>query len=544
VAHTLPPATADEAVQAPADRETGPRWRRVLAGAYLTWLPLLLVGWGVAVRVRQYLFRRSLWLDEAMVAIDIVNRSYSGLLQPLDRRQGAPVGWLWLEHTMVELLGNHEYSLRLVPLVAGLATIGVFWRLARELLPGYLVPVALAFVATSPLLIYYSTEAKQYSSDVLLGLVALALSLPLLGDRLRARDVLWWGAFGTIGLWCSHPLVMFLAGSAVVVLGVRMLQRDWRGAGMVALGCVSFSASFLACYAVSLARLGRDELLLRYWQEGFAPEPLQPGTTLRWLARTLLQLLENPVQLSMAGLASVTIAVGVAALLRRSRRRALLLLSPFPGFLLAAVLGKYPASGRLVLALVPLVLLLVVAAAGWGHGRLGLVASLAGATALAVLAVSPARNAAAVTLQPTTVNELRPVLETVKERRQPGDRIWVHNAAASPVTYYGQVLNLQRDGVFLLRPTTAACDQQAQLASQLAGDRVWLVFSHRLADAPADEHEVILSRFARVATVTDQVTHPGAGAYLVDPTVGPADPSGAHELPTRNPYCLVVLPKR
>jgi hypothetical protein len=329
-----------------------------------------------------------------------------------------------------------------------------------------------------------------------------------------------------------------------VVLGVRMLRRDWRGAGMVALGCVSFSASFLACYAHSLARLGRDQVLLRYWQQGFAPQPLQPGTTLRWLGRTWLQLLEDPVQLSMAGLASVTIAWGVAALLRRSPRRALLLLSPFPGFLVAAVLGKYPASGRLVLALVPLVLLLLVAAAGWGRGRLGLVASLAGATALAVLVVSPARNAAAVMLQPTTVNELRPVLETVKERRQPGDRIWVHNAAAPPFTFYGQVLNLRRDGVFWFRPTRAACDQQAQLASQLAGDRVWLVFSHRLAAASPDEREVILSRFARVATVTDQVTHPGAGAYLVDPTVGPADPSGAHQLPTRRPYCLFVYPKR
>ena len=42
---------------------------------------LILVA-GVLLRLRQYLTGRSLWLDEAMLALNIVNRNYGELFQP------------------------------------------------------------------------------------------------------------------------------------------------------------------------------------------------------------------------------------------------------------------------------------------------------------------------------------------------------------------------------------------------------------------------------------------------------------------------------
>ena len=69
---------------------------------------------GVALRLRQYLALRSFWLDEAMLALNIVGRSFSGLLKPLDYNQGGPVGFLLAEKMVVNLLGNSELSLRLI----------------------------------------------------------------------------------------------------------------------------------------------------------------------------------------------------------------------------------------------------------------------------------------------------------------------------------------------------------------------------------------------------------------------------------------------
>ncbi|MDE5108199.1 MAG: hypothetical protein O4808_14405, partial [Trichodesmium sp. St17_bin3_1_1] len=57
----------------------------------------LIIAFGVALRLIQYLSNRSLWADEAVLALNIVNRSYLELMQPLDYDQGAPIGFLIVE---------------------------------------------------------------------------------------------------------------------------------------------------------------------------------------------------------------------------------------------------------------------------------------------------------------------------------------------------------------------------------------------------------------------------------------------------------------
>ncbi len=59
---------------------------------------------GIVFRLRQYLFGRSLWLDEAMLALNIVNRNFSQMFQPLDFNQGAPIGFLLIEKFFNTLL--------------------------------------------------------------------------------------------------------------------------------------------------------------------------------------------------------------------------------------------------------------------------------------------------------------------------------------------------------------------------------------------------------------------------------------------------------
>lgn len=92
-----------------------PGWR-----AALEWLPALALLLGVALQLRQYVFNRSLWLDEAYLVGGMAGRDMVQLLtQPLDNNQAAPLGFLVLTRMATMALGGSDWVFRLVPWLAG-----------------------------------------------------------------------------------------------------------------------------------------------------------------------------------------------------------------------------------------------------------------------------------------------------------------------------------------------------------------------------------------------------------------------------------------
>ncbi len=111
-----------------------------------------LIGFGLTLRVSQYLAGRSLWIDKAMPALNIVNRSFVELTQPLDHAQGAPVGFLLIQKLILRMLGSEDYVLRLFPFVAGVLSLYLVYRLADQYIRGAAALSTLAlFAASGPL---------------------------------------------------------------------------------------------------------------------------------------------------------------------------------------------------------------------------------------------------------------------------------------------------------------------------------------------------------------------------------------------------------
>src|SRR6185503_8451750 len=191
-----------------------------LDGANVTALLLL----GFALRLRQYLTSRSLWADEAMLALNIVNRSFGELFQPLDFNQGAPIGFLLVEKFFNAILGRHELVLRFFPFLAGLAALGLFYLLLKQTTHRTGLLVGLALFAVNPQLVYYTSESKQYIVDVMVLLAILVLALPLFQRPPRRQDFLILAAAGILALWLSHPALFALAGIGVA-LCVHFLQK-------------------------------------------------------------------------------------------------------------------------------------------------------------------------------------------------------------------------------------------------------------------------------------------------------------------------------
>lgn len=494
---------------------------------------------GAGLRVEQYLSRRSLWVDEALLAGDVVRSGFGAMLHPFADSQSAPVGFLWAERATALVLGNNEYALRLLPLAGGLAVLVLTHHLARAWLGPRAAAVATALTALSPGLLRYSTEVKQYSTDaaVALGLVALARwadARP--GDR-RAYATL--GAAGAAAVWMSHPAALVLAGVGAVLAARRLRSGDESGARGLLPVWAGWATSFAVLYAVSLRHIGADPVLKQYWAGGFPPRPPTAGGTVAWLWRATGAVLAHPGGLGPAVPVALGAALGAWVLAHRQPAAAALVAAPLGVLLVASALGRYPARDRLLLFAVPLLILLLAASAE-APGRL---AAAGLATALGV-AVVPAFDAAATARRPTTFAESRPVFEYVRDHLRPGDAVHVHDLASAPYAYYGPVLGLAATRLQYWQPARhcPAGPLDRSLGLPAGRGRVWLILAYRPSSRPPDEHAAVRSVFDSVAHRADTLERPGASATLYEFGGPPDDPLGARRRTVPGAACLAGEP--
>src|SRR6476660_9658851 len=89
---------------------------------------IALVLLGIGLRLLPLVANRNLWIDEAMLALNLIERTPAQLLQPLDWNQGAPAGFLLAVKATISAFGASEWALRLVPFLAPCAgLVGFAW---------------------------------------------------------------------------------------------------------------------------------------------------------------------------------------------------------------------------------------------------------------------------------------------------------------------------------------------------------------------------------------------------------------------------------
>jgi mannosyltransferase len=112
------------------------------------------------------------WYDEADTAL-LVHYSLGKMLGLLPQSESTPplyylTAWVW-----VHLFGDHEAGLRSLSAVAGVLVVPVSYGAAAKLISVRAGVIAAALTACSPLLIWYSQEARAYSLLVLVTAVSL-----------------------------------------------------------------------------------------------------------------------------------------------------------------------------------------------------------------------------------------------------------------------------------------------------------------------------------------------------------------------------------
>ena len=490
--------------------------RAILAG---------LIVLGVVLRLRQYIAWRSLWLDEAMLALNIVHRDFAGLLQTLDYNQGGPVGFLLLEKLVITLLGNNELTLRLIPLLTGCAALLLFALLLRQGLGKIGTYTALALFAVSTPLIYYASEVKQYTSDVFIALLLLWLAGRSIHHQETQTDTKDFSGVGKrllaiagmLAVWCSHPALFVLAGIGSTFLLQALLQKDRKFLKETLFMLALWLASFAVLYFVSLRGLVANPYLLAYWAEYFMPLP--PWNHWDWFPSTLRAVVEFPVGLAVWWpFPVVLMLLGLVAILRRHWQFGALLALTLLAALAVSGLGKYPFIGRLILFSAPLFLALIGAGVEtiivWIQ-RPRWLGPFVGLALAAFLLYSPLADAAQNFVSPKYPEHIRPTMAYLRDNRKAGDSIYVYYWAVPAFRYYAPFYGFTESEIVAGNDYETDPPGLLAEADQFKGrKRVWFVFSHVYEKDGYNEKDALLAHLDEIGVKKREFRQPGTSVWL------------------------------
>lgn len=484
---------------------------------YSTTAHWIVIAIGIVLRIAQFLYNRSLTEGEAALALNIVKRSYLDLLKPLDYFQAAPVGFLFIERCAVNVLGTNEYALRLFPLIAGIIALAFFYHLAKRILTKQAIPVALILFAVGYHLIYFSSEVKQYSSDVLFVLIILMLFLA----ACRSRQTLYYliyGAAGAILLWFSHPVLFVLITGGTILLVRSIGRKEWTACALLCCGGIIAAVSFGLNYVVLLAPLSKTAVLLDTWSKSFAPFPPTSFQDLYWYGFVFARMFTFPVGLSqyelILGIASFVF--GVIYIYRRDRIILIMCILPILITLFASALHLYPFEGRLLLFLTPLLVLVIAQGIAYIQSQTSTGSPLVGIALVLILLIHPVLSASYHLVKPRAPEELRPVVEYVDANYREGDVLYIYYASFNAYQYYAYRSDFEHDYVVGIEARDNWGQYYYDLSAMKGNRRVWVIMSHIETWHGTDEEMLFVSYLDMLGKQKDVLRTSGAAGYLYD----------------------------
>ncbi|MGH2870441.1 MAG: glycosyltransferase family 39 protein [Solirubrobacteraceae bacterium] len=348
------------------------------------WMLGAIVLVGAAVRFPT-IGTQSFWYDEA-VTRGIVFHGLGHVISTVPATESTPPLYYVLLWVWSRVFGTSEAGLRSFSALAGLLVLPVMWELGRRLISERVGQAAALLAAVSPLLFWYSQEARAYSLLTLLSALSLLAMLRAIEHPERGR-LLVWGLCCALAL-CTHYFAVF-----VVVPEALWLIFRLRRSREVTITRLASGLAPIVIMAVALAPL------LIHQNDGRASVLATSGGSVPYrlasLARQDIVAFGQPAKAAVNALAGVFVVAALALLAFRARlegRRAALwpLAIGLGGVILALVVSlastNYFETRNLLPTWPALALVIALGCAAEGVGRLGS-ATLAGLALVSVACV-------------------------------------------------------------------------------------------------------------------------------------------------------------
>lgn len=466
------------------------------------------IGFGILIRVFHFVVNRSLWLDEIYLSSSVLNMSFAELISsPLDYQQQAPMGFLFLVKTCVMAFGNNEMALRLIPLIFGIISLFTFYKIARYFLNSVGVFIATAIIALAPFLVFHAVEVKQYSSEMLMTIIALLLYTKF-NEKQDWKSLLTWGFSGALILWFSYSVIFVLAGIACGLSLNFILKKNWRTFIYLLEPFSLWMLSFLVLYFGFIHNAQKTEWLSVWFQEHNSYMPVDSFVSMgKWIIFVFYRFLEYPLGLlwlwddqtfsnfiirnfmRMPLLPMACFILGMAVYFKMEKKVLLVLIFPILLTLLASGLKFYPVYERLSVFLTPIIIILIakgveqIITYKWIKPFAIII--------VIMLLASPLSSSLSHLITPHKLGayknaDYREIFDFVEKNRVKGDLVYVYWNLVAQYKVYSQINSLSYNAIEGRNLRNQVTDEITYLnildteINQLKGKRIWLIYDNTL----------------------------------------------------------------
>ncbi|HWB58124.1 MAG TPA: glycosyltransferase family 39 protein [Chthoniobacteraceae bacterium] len=298
---------------------------------------------GLLLRLWHYGRNPSMWHDEAAATVNILNRSFTGFFGHLTHSAtGSPLLFA-LVHCVVVVFGDSTYSLRLVSLLASCTGLVLMARLCRSLLEPADAIFAVAMVAFSDRLLWHAVEARHYSTDFLIGLLAVLLFARTMASSPGRRFAVF-AIYAPFAILFSYPGIFLCAGVMMALL--PRAWRDWNArtwAAWFALG--AWVAALFAFFYLFMVRPQHSPDIDEAWVKLF-PDLHKPWTVPFWFVGSTFSIFDYYVRPWLGGILLLPAIAGAVHWWKGEKRGLVILTLVAMGCAACAALIKsYPYTG-------------------------------------------------------------------------------------------------------------------------------------------------------------------------------------------------------
>lgn len=172
-------------------------------------IPLFVLIFALVLRVIS--LNQSLWLDEATSVLVARNFSFGEILSKFSPGDFHPPLYYLILRAWIIVFGSTEIAVRSLSVILGTATVLLVYLLAKKYLTRKVAILASLFMATAPLHIYYSQEARMYALAAFLVSLSVWFFLKIIDN---SKNVFLWVGFtltNILLIYTEYPAAFLLA---------------------------------------------------------------------------------------------------------------------------------------------------------------------------------------------------------------------------------------------------------------------------------------------------------------------------------------------